>query len=574
MKDQILKSYVDSFAETSGYSELHPDIQFEKFVNFCVVSKQYPRDFDIEVISVGETDDIGIDGIAITVNGNIIQAKEEIDYFILKNGYLDVSFTFIQSKSSPKFKGDQVGSMIFGIKTFFDPTAAIPENREIQNLRAVKDKIYAHSINFDEPPELKIYFVTTGEWKEPKQITGRVHRELQELESKKLFRSLDFNFYDAERLKDTYRELRRKTIKEIDFPNHVALPEIPHVRQSFVGSLCAKEYIKLITDSEGKLQKSLFEDNVRDFQGHNKVNADIEITIKDTALQAALSILNNGITIIAKKIDPIGAKLKLTDFQIVNGCQSSYVLYEQRARLESGTHIVVKFIETTDQDLSSKVIKATNKQTIVTDEAFESLSPFHKDLEEFYKAHSKMIIPPIHYERRSKQYEGVPNVSASQVITLTFQIKAYVATTLAQPHSTHRYYGELLEANRSKMFRHNDNKEPYYLSSLIFNRLERAFKNGKLDRRGKPFKYQVLYLVHRYHEVLRKKRNGYGFDQIASEYCEEEKYLPLFKAAIELVLRNVQSLRISWNDAARSRDFTSSLRTAFEKELDKAETSY
>ena len=276
MKDQILQSYVDSFAESLGYGDREPDIKFEKFVNYCVVSKQYPRDFDVESISVGGADDIGLDGVAITVNGNIVQSEEEIDYLLEKNGFLDVAFTFIQSKSSAKFKGDQVGNMIFGIKTIFDPKAAIPENVEIKNVRTIKDKIYSNTISFDEPPQLRIYFVTTGEWKEPKQITGRVHRELQELESRRLFKSIDFNFYDAERLKDTYRELRRKTIKEIDFPNHVALPDIPHVRQSFVGSLSANEYIKLITDSEGNLQKSLFEDNVRDFQGINKVNDDIK----------------------------------------------------------------------------------------------------------------------------------------------------------------------------------------------------------------------------------------------------------------------------------------------------------
>lgn len=567
MKDQILQSYVDSFAESLGYGDREPDIKFEKFVNYCVVSKQYPRDFDVESISVGGADDIGLDGVAITVNGNIVQSEEEIDYLLEKNGFLDVAFTFIQSKSSAKFKGDQVGNMIFGIKTIFDPKAAIPENVEIKNVRTIKDKIYSNTISFDEPPQLRIYFVTTGEWKEPKQITGRVHRELQELESRRLFKSIDFNFYDAERLKDTYRELRRKTIKEIDFPNHVALPDIPHVRQSFVGSLSANEYIKLITDSEGNLQKSLFEDNVRDFQGINKVNDDIKETLKDTNLQAALSILNNGITIIAKKIDPVGSKLKLTDFQIVNGCQSSHVLYEQRARLESGTHIVVKVIETTDQELSSKVIKATNKQTIVTDEAFESLSSFHKDLEEFYKAHSKSIDLPIHYERRSKQYDGIPNIAASQVMTLTYQIKAYVATTLAQPHSTHRYYGELLEANRLKMFRPSDSKESYYVSCLMLNRLERAFKAGKLDKSAKRFKYQILYLAHRYHEVLQARKNGYGFEQIIHEYCDEGKYLPIFIAATNLVFKMLEVSRISWKDAERSKEFTTSIRTAFEKEL-------
>jgi hypothetical protein len=48
MKDQILKSYVDDFVETEGLGALSESDQFERFVNFCIVSKQYPREFDIE----------------------------------------------------------------------------------------------------------------------------------------------------------------------------------------------------------------------------------------------------------------------------------------------------------------------------------------------------------------------------------------------------------------------------------------------------------------------------------------------------------------------------------------------
>ncbi|MFD1693122.1 hypothetical protein ACFSHR_21235 [Azotobacter chroococcum] len=181
---------------------------------------------------------------------------EEIDYLLKKNGYLDVAFIFVQSKSSSKFKGEQVGTFVFGLKNFFAKKSSIPENAQVQNLRELKDRIYSHSIQFDGLPVLDVYFVSTGEWKSPEAITGRTKHELQDLERMKIFRSVDLSFVDAERLKSTFRELKRKTVKEIEFANHVALPEINHVRQSFVGSLAASEYIKLITDAEGDLQKA------------------------------------------------------------------------------------------------------------------------------------------------------------------------------------------------------------------------------------------------------------------------------------------------------------------------------
>lgn len=567
MKDQILESYVDAFSDAEGFSALSDSERFERFVNYCVVSRQYPRGgLDIEGLSVGGADDIGIDGIAITVNGTIVQSEEEVDFLKQQNGYVDASFTFIQSKSSPKFKGEQVATLLFGAKSFFDESPAIPECEDISRFRRIKDRIYKNSIDFLSSPKLLVCFVTAGEWKEPAPIVGRARRELSELESKGIFSVVDIGYYDAERLKDMYRELRRKTVKEVDFPNRVALPEIPGVRQSFVGTLAAKEYVRLISDSDGNLQKNLFEDNVRDYQGENKVNADIKSTLTDANLQAALAVLNNGITIIAKKVDPVGARLKLTDFQVVNGCQSSHVLYEQRQALNVGTHVIVRLIETTDQELAVKVVKATNKQTLVMDEAFESLAPFHKDLEEFYKACSSKVGSPLFYERRSRQYEGSSSVNPVQVVSLAAQINAYVATVLGQPHSTHRYYGELLNSNRNRIFRQSDNKEPYYLASLMFNRLDRCFRSGKLPKSMKGFRFQILYMAHSYNEILRKGKSGYAFSDALATYDDEEQYLAVFSACSVLVDKVLRAMQLTVRDAVRSKEFSNALKTAFVSE--------
>ena len=52
------------------------------------------------------------------MNGSIINDEKDIEFFIKNNGFLDVSFVFIQSKNSPRFKGDAVGNFIFGVKSF------------------------------------------------------------------------------------------------------------------------------------------------------------------------------------------------------------------------------------------------------------------------------------------------------------------------------------------------------------------------------------------------------------------------------------------------------------------------
>ncbi len=567
MKDQILKGYVDDFCCNYELQKLDLSKQFEHFVNFCVTSKQYPREFNFEALSVGGGDDIGVDGAAFIVNGNIVKSPEEIGYLREKNGYLDVSFSFIQTKKGDKFKGDQVGTLIFGIKSFFDDKPSIQENEDIANLRLIKDEIYKNTISLREAPSLNLFFVTAGEWREPQQITGRVNRELKDIEDKRLFSNVEFNFYDADKLKHAYREINRKTIKEVSFHNHVALPDIEGVRQAFIGSLSAKEYIALISDSDNKLQKNLFEDNVRDFQGENKVNLDIDNTINNPAEQAALSVFNNGITIIAKKVEPIGKKMKLTDFQIVNGCQTSHVLFANRARLLEDTHIVMKIIETTDYEFATKVVKATNRQTEVKDEAFESLSQFHKDLEEYYRAQAKTIPNPIYYERRSKQYEGSPSVKACQVISLSTQIKAYVAAQLAQPQSTHRYFGELLDSNRVRMFNSGDKLELYYISALLLNRIEHAFKNGHIDYWLKILKFHLLHLLYQFYLVQIHLIKNYTYEDIIKELCEPRSYEKVFQAGAASINECLRSTRMAKQDAVRSKVFTDKLREELERQI-------
>jgi hypothetical protein len=556
MQDEILKSYLRDFSEQNGLESRGESEQFERFVNFCIISKQYPRDFDFEDLSVGGGADSAIDGVAVIVNGNIVQEAEEIDFFLNRNGSLNVSFSFIQSKTSAKFSGAQILNFLAGIKNFFTAQSSIPENEDLQRLRCIKERIYKNSINLDGAPTLDLFFVTTGDWQEPEHIKGLIANELDVLKQRGLFSEINFQCTDAERLKQMYREVRGRSLKEIDFPAIVALPEIKGVRQSFVGSLSAIEYLKLVTDADGNLQRNLFYDNVRDFQGQNSVNREIDATLKSGDGQGALAIFNNGITIIAKKVERISGKIKLTDYQIVNGCQSSHVLFANKERVDSGTHIVVKIIETVDSEIAVNVIKATNRQTEVKVEAFESLSPFHKDLEEHFRARATGRRCPIYYERRSKQYENVPGIRSSQVITLSAQIKAFVSACLAQPQSTHRYFGEVLDSNRSRMFTPGDSLDRYYASAAILNRLENLFKRNILRARYKGFKYHLVFMLYNYFVKVNTANGKCNFDSLFTALDVDDELIPLVNAASQSIETALRRLKLSYEDGTRSKALT------------------
>ncbi|EHU3229507.1 AIPR family protein [Acinetobacter baumannii] len=559
MKDEILKNHLKLFSEKFGYSDLNESQQFEHFVNFNIISKLYPREIDIDSLSSGGSNDLGIDGVAIIINGNIVTNSDEIEHF-RRMGSLDVEFILIQSKTSSKFSGEQIGTFIFGVKNLFDDKSSVIENAFMKNIRDLKDNIYSNTLDFDVNPELKLYFVTTGEWKEPEQITGRVNRELKDIYDKGIFRSIPkIEFYDAEKLKNSYKEISRKTIKEIKFNNHVALPDLPeklNVRQSLIGSVSIKDYIKLISDEDDRLFKGLFYDNVRDYQGLNKVNKEINETLNDNSKKYLMPLLNNGITVIAKKVDKVGQKLKLTDFQIVNGCQSSHVLFDRKNDIDEDLHIIVKIIETNDQDVINSIIIATNKQTEVKDEAFESIKPFHRELDEYFKAKTDLVNDPIYYERRSKEYFNDPNVKNHQIVTLAYLVKSYVATVLAQPQSTHRYFGELIESNEKSIFKNNKNISDYYISALLCKKIDSLFRLGLLYESYKNYKYHLIYIIYSKFSIENKNN-----DEIIFILNEQDKLFWYAINACKIIAwtsKNNNMMNSMHN--VRSKDFTLKLK--------------
>ncbi len=68
--------------------------------------------------------------------------------------------------------------------------------------------------------------------------------------------------------------------------------------------------------------RGLFYDNVRDFQGDNPVNKEIDDTLKSDERDLFV-LLNNGITIVAESLSKTGDIFTIEDYQIVNGCQTS-----------------------------------------------------------------------------------------------------------------------------------------------------------------------------------------------------------------------------------------------------------
>lgn len=562
--DRIIESYIENFKEEFNYEALHKDKLFEHFVNYALISKIYPDRSSLEKINVGGTRNPGIDGLAIMTNNHLVTSQEEVDYFIQDADLLEVEFNFIQAKTSESFEISGISTFIASVKEFFRDGDLNFED-DLLNLRDLKNYIYKNSIKMDKSPSIKLYYATTGKWLDDQNLKTIIASGIRDLKELDLFSNIKFIPVDAEKMKSLYREIKNKITKEIIFEKHTILPKIENVKESYLGILPIEELIKIICDEDGEIIKTIFYDNVRDFQGFNKVNSEIKKTIEIKEDNDKFLLLNNGITIVARSLNKVGTAFKITEFQIVNGCQTSHVLHHLKDKITSNIYVSLKLIVTDHDDTINEIIRATNSQTEVKNEAFEILKPFHKKLEEFYLTFEKEDNKRLYYERRSRQYFGI-KAKNERIIGLSTQIASYIAMFLNEPQSTLRYFGELLNSYSNRLFQENHSLYPYYTSGLALNVLDEFFRENKLSYTSKKFKYHLLLMFRIKIAGTKIPKNINGGKDI-EKYCgtimqalwNREEALKVFKELESKLQISIKNTKVLSRQAHLTRAFTEEL---------------
>ena len=493
--DRITKAYVETFRKEQSLENVSDTEAFELFATYCVVSDAYDDEFNVTEPHTGGGDDLGVDGIAIIVNGALVTTPDEVIDLYQMNNSLDVTFIFVQAKSAAKFDGAEIGSFMDGVEAFFDDEGAPVMNDRVANYRTIMQEIYTRSIGFRRSkPSCRLSYVTTGQWNSPHQLVTRIEKGKQRLRATNLFADVHFAPMGADELHASYQRSKNRIITEFTFADRVLLPNMEGVSQAWLGFIPAPEFLRLTTDDLGNIRKSLFTDNVRDFQGdRNAVNNDIRRTLQNPANRERFVILNNGITIVARDLQLTRDNVTVTDYQIVNGCQTSHVLFEERGSLDTYVKIPVKIISTQDEDVINAIITATNRQTQVTTEDLLARGPFAKKIEEHLKSYDSG--KRLYYERRSKQYNTDPSVEKVRVITKAQLVRAFAALFLDEPHRASSYYSELYTQVGDTIFNPSHMLEPYYTAAYAHYRLEFLFRNNGIDVAYKPVRYHILMVL-------------------------------------------------------------------------------
>ena len=559
MHDRILASYMTDFLAEQGLVGLSESEAFERFASFCIISRHHPDTFDVEQTCVGGRGDLGIDAAALIVNEHLVTSAEEVDYFKNALKRLDVRFVFIQAKTTAHFETSDIAAFSLGVRRFFSRECPDDINPSLASLHSLKEYIYDSSIDMDRSPLCSLYYVTTGTWRADAPLVAAIDQVRTDLMATDLFGSVNFEPVDAESLKALYRQLKHKVTREILFEKHTILPAIGGVQEAYIGILPCQEYLKLTLNDDGTLNRRIFYDNVRDYQGNNAVNREIAATLRDTKQTDRFALLNNGVTIVARDVAKIGAKFRLKDYQVVNGCQTTHVLVEHKRTLTDNVYLPVKLVVTSDSEVINQVIQGTNRQTEVSLESLRSLAPFQKKLEEFYAAVGRDRSIRLLYERRSKQYDH-QQLQRHQIISLATQTKCFIAMFLNEPHSTHRYYGELLRSYEGRLFLESHSPMPYFVSGAAFATLDTILRGDEAFRDMRPMRYQLLMVFRLLEEdeslpYLNSRKIEHYCDVLAKTLDDPERSRSAFERAMTLVRGELENANRGAEHPSRTRAF-------------------
>ncbi|RYE19238.1 MAG: AIPR protein, partial [Sphingobacteriaceae bacterium] len=469
--DRITRNLLKDFVTEQGLSKLSESDSFERFSNYCVVASEYSDTFNVEEISCGSGNDTGLDGIAVLVNGRLVTTEDEIEDLCRTNGYLEAIFIFVQAKTSSNFDGGDIGTFCFGVKDFFEENPRLPRNDFVKRAARLQEAIYQRSALMSKgKPICLLYYVTTGVWNDDTHLRGRIDVGVKDIEALLLFKQVGFKPVDANLIQLMYQATKNKVTADFIFVNKTVLPEIDGVKESYLGVLPALEYVRILEDEAGNIRKSLFYDNVRDFQDYNDVNKEVRNTLLSNNSDR-FAVLNNGITLVARVLSVVGSnKFHIEDYQIVNGCQTSHVIFNERNTLNASVYVPIKVISTTNESVTNEIIKATNRQTEVKEEELNALLDFEKKLEAYFHTYENK--KSLYYERRSRQYNGQIGIEKVRIVTRSVQIKAFASMFLDEPHRAGRYYGDLLKLVPERIFSDNHQLLPYYTSAYAQYKLE------------------------------------------------------------------------------------------------------
>jgi hypothetical protein len=493
MLDRVTESLLAGFSAENEIEGLPEDKRFEHFTSFSMLRRHYSRAFSTSDVVVGQGGDTGSDGIAIIVNNVLVTDADQLDELAEQNDYVEPTFIFVQSERTAGFSAAKIGTFGFGVADFFSKTPKLVRSSEVQNLAEITDLILGKYAAILKPPKCYMYYVTTGQWIGDQNLEARRAGVVADLKQLSIFENPEMLCMGATDLHRAYRATKSPITRSFLFDKRVEIPPTEGVTQAALGYLPFSEFKKLLLDDGAtEMLTSIFEDNIRDFQGYKVVNTAMRATLQSDD-KSKFVLMNNGVTIITRSLTRVGDNFTISDYQIVNGCQSSNVLFDQRTALNDSVMVPVRLIHTEDERIKDLITTATNSQTDIKPEQFVSGKNFARGLESFFATYPEEH--RLYYERRDGQYDKGPE-QKKRIIDAPTVLRSYAAIFMEAPHTSTKSYRSIRDLIGSTIFADGHKYIAYYYAAYAWFLLEELFRNKTVDSTYKSARFHILMAVH------------------------------------------------------------------------------
>lgn len=525
-KNPMLNAKFNDYVDKYELDRKREEENKKRYICYAYLSQIQPerleRDFDLlDKICDARLEELGIIGFAIALNEQFLTTKTDID-------------DILQNERKGKGKFDLYLLSYYKEISIDEIMSKIIEEKKNIEFSEIIDYMSSQKVilKWEELPTVNLIIISD----ETKDVVTKKNdsftQKIYQINEEKLFRIAKSNDNDYEPV--------------LEYTDEFTLPNGQGEGQTIVALCEAKQLINILKNEDGMIRANIFDANVRAYQGNTDVNNEIINTLQKCPENFVL--YNNGITIVCSKLERKGKKLKIETPQVVNGCQTCNLLFKayKKGIDLSKVKVIVKTIETTDEIVTQGIVRGTNRQNIVYEEAFETIRQFHKDLEDFFNIMEVPGFKKIYYERRSKQYYFNSQIKPYQKISFRMLIQSMVAMYMNKVEISHRHESKLITEYKDKLFVDGHSFYPYYVAGLLTTNLDYLMKKNKNFTDVKNYKKHILFVLQ---ELNMGPAPNINDTEEIEDYCK--KFLKLlsnsnFENLVTVAVDKFRNLMAKW----------------------------
>jgi len=241
---------------------------------------------------------------------------------------------------------------------------------------------------------------------------------------------------------------------------------------------------------EGIANQSLFAFNVRGPLGGTGVNKKIRASVQDKTLHKFFPLFHNGITVVAGQVDVTEGSITVSDYFVVNGCQSLSALYADADVLTDDLRVLTKFIrlEPTSPWVK-KVTEFSNTQNGVRERDFMANDSTQVRLQNEFR---KLYAEEYAFEIKRGDARDPGRLISNEIAGLLL-----MAFDLKEPWATHRKY-QVFDDKYSQIFgRPEVTADRIVMCQVIFDAVVEALPaiKNQLVAKYALTRYALVYMV-------------------------------------------------------------------------------